>query len=504
MTAYMDVQADTSISTPVFTGQRDPAEPRFGHTSANLFASLRAREYARLDRDGQVYLDYTGGGVYAESQLRRHHALLERGVFGNPHSLNPTSLKSTELVEHARLRILQFFNASPSEYVAIFTHNASTALKLVGESYPFRRGGRVVMTYDNHNSVNGLREYARRAGSRTCYIPVVPPILRVDAERLEDELSRPGRGSNLFAFPAQSNFSGVQHSLSYIERAHALGWDVVLDCASFAPTNRLDLSLHKPDFVPLSFYKMFGYPTGLGCLLARRAAIEKLRRPWFAGGTVWGVSVVKDFHYMLEGPPAFEDGTVDYLGIPAIQYGLDLLSAVGMEHVHDHVMQLTGLLLDRLLELRHRNGAPLIDIYGPRNCDGRGASVALNFLDPQGVPIDERVIECAALRCNISVRVGCFCNPGGFEGAWELTPAKYKAFRPKLGTMLRVMLGREKFCPPTMQDYVDKLKLPNAGAIRVSLGIASNAADVQAFVEFARTFLDTVPDTSNLRPRLGC
>ncbi|MEP7190488.1 MAG: hypothetical protein ABI901_14960 [Roseiflexaceae bacterium] len=51
---------------------------------------LRATEYARLDQQGQVYLDYTGGGLYAESQLRDHIALLNRQVFGNPHSKNLT------------------------------------------------------------------------------------------------------------------------------------------------------------------------------------------------------------------------------------------------------------------------------------------------------------------------------------------------------------------------------------------------------------------------------
>jgi len=40
------------------------------------------------------------------------------------------------------------------------------------------------------------------------------------------------------------------------------------------PTNRLDLSRWHPEFVSLSFYKMFGYSTGVGCLLARRAALE--------------------------------------------------------------------------------------------------------------------------------------------------------------------------------------------------------------------------------------
>ena len=48
------------------------------------------------------------------------------------------------------------------------------------------------------------------------------------------------------------------------------------------PTNRLDLSEVKPDFVTVSFYKMFGYPTGVGCLLIRNTVLGKLQRPWFA------------------------------------------------------------------------------------------------------------------------------------------------------------------------------------------------------------------------------
>ena len=59
----------------------------------------------------------------------------------------------------------------------------------------------------------------------------------------------------------------------------------MLDAAAFVPTNRLDLSRYQPDFVPISFYKMFGYPTGICCLLARNQALTKLSRPWFAGGT---------------------------------------------------------------------------------------------------------------------------------------------------------------------------------------------------------------------------
>jgi selenocysteine lyase/cysteine desulfurase len=67
---------------------------------------LRAQEYSRLDRLGHIYLDYTGGGLYADSQLRQHMDLLSNGVFGNPHSNNPTSLAMTHLVERARAYVL--------------------------------------------------------------------------------------------------------------------------------------------------------------------------------------------------------------------------------------------------------------------------------------------------------------------------------------------------------------------------------------------------------------
>jgi selenocysteine lyase/cysteine desulfurase len=126
------------------------------------------------------------------------------------------------------------------------------------------------------------------------------------------------------------------------------------------PTNRLDLSRWHPDFVPLSFYKMFGYPTGVGCLLARKAALSALHRPWFAGGTVWGISVQGDGYVLLSGGEGFEDGTLNYLSLPAVEIGLKHLQAIGMDTIHERVHCLTGWLLDTLLSLRHSNGMPLV------------------------------------------------------------------------------------------------------------------------------------------------
>ena len=138
-----------------------------------------------------------------------------------------------------------------------------------------------MLTADNHNSVNGIRELARRRGAPIEHLP-----LRDDLRLAHPEarLAQAG-GGGLFAFPAQSNFSGVQHPLSLVRMAQSLGYHVLLDAAAFVPAHSLSLRACPADFVALSFYKIFGYPTGVGALVARREALDALDRPWFSGGT---------------------------------------------------------------------------------------------------------------------------------------------------------------------------------------------------------------------------
>jgi len=436
---------------------------------------LRQTEYARLDRQGMVYLDYTGGGLYAESQIQQHMALLRDNVFGNPHSSNPSSMLATCLAEQAREAVLEYFNASPEEYVVIFTSNASGALKLVGESFPFSNGSRYLLTFDNHNSVNGIREFARARGAQVTYIPVCLPELRVDDGQMDDHLSliQPGN-QNLFAFPAQSNFSGVQHPLDWIERAHARGWYVLLDGAAFVPTNRLDLSQVKPDFMPISFYKMFGYPTGIGCLVARRSALGLLHRPWFAGGTITVASVQGDKYYLAPGEAAFEEGTLNYLGLPAVEIGLRYLQSVGLDIIHTRVHCLTGYLLDSLSNLQDDLGHEGARIYGPLHTDRRGGTITLNFYDGHNHLVDHRKVEQRTNLANISIRTGCFCNPGAGEVALEIS-------QPELMTC---------FSQSTERLTLDDLRIcidgKNTGAVRISVGLASNFADVYKFMGYVR------------------
>ena len=113
---------------------------------------MRRREYGRLDANGEVYLDYTGGGLHAAGQIESHVELLRSSGLGNPHSNNPTSLAATALVEKARSQVRDFFRTPADEYLCVFTANATAALKLVGESYLFEPGGTFALTSDNHNT----------------------------------------------------------------------------------------------------------------------------------------------------------------------------------------------------------------------------------------------------------------------------------------------------------------------------------------------------------------
>jgi selenocysteine lyase/cysteine desulfurase len=440
---------------------------------------LRAREFSRLG-NGDVYLDYTGAALYTESQVRRHADLLQHTVLGNPHSRSPASACATGLLEKTRAHVLAFFNASPDEYQVIFTANATHALKLVGESYPFGPDGAFMLTFDNHNSVNGIREYARAKGARIVYVPVIPPEMRSSEEAIARTLAdRSGNeGGHLFAYPAQSNFSGVQHPLEWIEAAHDRGWDVLLDAAAFAPANVLDLSRWRADFVTLSFYKMFGYPTGVGALIARVEALQKLHLPWFAGGTIAVASVGADQYVPAPGAAAFEEGTVDYASLPAVDIGLDLLEDIGRDAVHEQVRSLTVWLLEQLPALRHTSGQPLLTLYGPTTTRRRGGTITMNFHDRAGQVVDHAVIEERAAAHGISLRTGCFCNPGAGELALGLSSDELK---PCFGRADHHM---------TYEGFRRCLAPKASGAVRISLGLGSNFADAYAFVRFAAEFLE--------------
>jgi len=444
------------------------------------FASLRGEEFARLDEAGLAYLDYTGSALPAARQLRLHNELLSLAVFGNPHAENGPSRRSTAVLDEGRALLLAFLDADPSEYVVCFTANATGAAKLVAESYPFAHNGACVLSADNHNSINGIREYARRAGAFVRYIRLDHELRLAEADSVLAEMATT-RAAKLFAFPAQSNFSGVRHPLELIDVARHLGFDVLLDAAAFLPSAALSLREYRPDFVTLSFYKLFGYPTGLGALVARRDALARLIRPWFAGGTVEYVSVQNDLHSLLPGTGGFEDGTPHFLGVAALPHGFSLLADVGMPRLSAHIARLTNALVGGLREVTHRDGAPAVRLYGPTGSVARGGAVTFNIIGRDRSVVPFWVVDERAREMGVAFRGGCFCNPGAAEAAFGFDPRR-AAWCLREAREAGFTIQRFAECMTREADSA-------VGAVRASLGMANNDADVRKAIEVVGSFV---------------
>lgn len=420
---------------------------------------LRHSEFARLDASGTVYFDYTGAALYPASLIVSQSSRLLNTVCGNPHSDSAPSRQSTNDIQEARAAVLSFFDADPLEYNVIFTANASSAIKILAEAFPFQSGSRLVLTSDNHNAVNGLRLAAERRLASVEYIPLYEELRSHDPLPY---LQCTDGSPSLFAFPAQSNFSGIKHPLSWITDANQAGYFILLDAASYAPTNPLSLRTISPDFVAVSFYKMFGYPTGVGALIVKKHAFKYLSRDYFSGGTVQFVSLHNRLYRAKEGSEGYEDGTPNFLAMPLISDGLAWLNGIGMQEISAHVAKATDHLLTGLQGL-----GPSIRIYGPHNEDQRGGTIAFNIYDGE-MPIPYESVETAARTYGIALRGGCFCNPGAAERAFGMDSGRLTEY---LGGPFALTSLRELVAGPV-------------GALRVSSGIATNMEDIHALLAF--------------------
>lgn len=445
-----------------------------------ILDTLRRTDFTRLETSGETFVDYMGGALYPESLIRVHTDFLHRSVLGNTHSVSNSSKLSLKCADEARAAVLSFFQAPP-EYTVVFTTNATGALKLVGESFPFSGGSTYVLSADSHNSVHGIREFATVRGSRVCYIPS-PPHGGIDPVLAKNTLLRNRPRFKdllpcLFALTGQSNITNSKTSLSLIEYASSLGYNTILDAAALAPTSLVSLKDTPVDAMAISFYKMFGFPTGVGALVVKKSFLAQLKRPWFAGGTVDVVqvpgSIVTRSHSLHE---QFEDGTINYLTLPAITDGLRFLSAC-LPFLPLRLTTLLHYVVSSLTRLRHDTiGTPVVRILS-RTPSKRlrsvgeqadtGSIISLIFLSPSGDMLPNSFIEHAASQHNISLRTGCMCNPGGAAAILEIQDDM-----------------KQLYSGVTLKDF-EHLVGRELGVVRISFGLASNFYDAWEVVRFA-------------------
>lgn len=430
--------------------------------------TFREIEFPQLG--SKVYADWTGAALPPKSLIDQHAEYLTTVLLGNPHSHHQPSAVAMQAIQDTRKAVLDYFNAPEGEYEVIFTSGATAAIRLL-EHYQFD-GGEILLTADNHNSVNGLRETAKRHGAVVRYTPIIDD-LTLDYIALERMLFYPRSGCHkLFCYPAKSNYSGVRHNLDWVGVAQRRGWDVLLDAASYSANRRLDLSVVKPEFVPISFYKIFGYPTGLGCLLVRKSAYPHLHKRWFTGGSILLVSVMKDFFAPESlGYARFEDGSVDFANIPAIVAGLKFAKSISPQNAETLAHQLYYALHEI------RVGDKSLVLHSPLNSD------IVTFSVKKGDKIvDAWIFERAASERGVYVRTGCFCNPGVNEKVFGYSVDAFErlyndSIQPDVITIekLREFTGDKPI-----------------GAIRASFGYANTLDDVARFIEVTKEILTAI------------
>lgn len=466
-------------------------EPKIYHPPEDFRTSLEGdygyggKIYEIRDKDmkhlnGSVYLDYTGSGLYRTSQIENIFQEYKTTLFANPHSLSPASSMTTELVEEARDEILKFLGTKASEYTVIFTASATASLRLLAESFPWTNGSLYMYTRDNHNSVLGIRRWATHFGAK---------FRSIDESDLEGNGQRKRMSSSntnhLFAFPAEENFAGKKLPLDLVRKFKETdfgnkfaegNWYVLIDAAAYLPTNKLDLSKIKADFVVMSFYKIFGFPN-LGALVVKNDLIPNLRKMGFAGGSVVMATCGKDFALLQpRGCSRFEDGTVPFLSIIALKEGFKKLNEIGIENISKHTWCVTRELFVRLSNLRHSNGRLVCKIYGnhfKNDPNKQGGIISLNILDSKGNYVGYNNVMQKAAKENINIRAGCHCNPGACTKINGLTDDQVEEYYK----------GKS-----SCHDSIDVVNGIPLGALRISLGAYSTMEDVEAFTRFVEKY----------------
>jgi selenocysteine lyase/cysteine desulfurase len=120
-------------------------------------------------------------------------------------------------------------------------------------------------------------------------------------------------------------------------------------------------------------------------------------------------------------------------------------------------------------------------VFGPTDGQRRGGTIAFRFEDPDGIPYDYRRIEELAAAANISLRTGCFCNPGAGETAHHVTP-------DEIG---QCFVGAHPWSFEQLYAFLfEGGRGKSLSTVRISVGLATNFADVFRFVQFARGFLN--------------
>ena len=352
------------------------------------------RDFPILKREvapgvGLVYLDNAATSqkpVQVIAELTRfyrdHNANVHRGV----HTL---SVEATELYEGARVKIAAFIGASDAREV-IFTRNTTESINLVAHGWArkfLQAGDEVVVSeIEHHSNIVPWQMLRDERGIVLKYIPMLPDgTLDLQVAR-----SLIGPKTKLLSITAMSNALGTIVPLQeLIPLAKAQGALVLVDGAQSVPHMAVDVQALGIDFLAFSGHKMLG-PTGIGVLWGRMPVLESMD-PFMGGGDMI-LNVTMEQSTWADVPAKFEAGTPNIADAIGLGAAVDYLSALGMDEVRRHEIEITDYALRRLGDV------PGVTIFGPMDAQQRGGVVSFELegvhphdvgqvLDTKGVAI---------------------------------------------------------------------------------------------------------------------
>ncbi len=313
---------------------------------------------------------------------RDHNANVHRGV----HTL---SVEATELYEGARAKIAAFIGAS-DQHEIIFTRGTTESINLVAHGWGrkhLQAGDEVVVSeIEHHSNIVPWQMLRDERGIVLKYIPMLPD------GTLDLEVARSiiGPKTKLLSITAMSNALGTIVPLQeLIPLAKAHGALVLVDGAQSVPHMAVDVQALGIDFLAFSGHKMLG-PTGIGALWGRMPILESMD-PFMGGGDMI-LNVTMEQSTWADVPAKFEAGTPNIADAIGLGAAVDYLSALGMDEVRRHEIEITDYALRRLADV------PGVSIFGPMDAQQRGGVVSFELegvhphdigqvLDTKGVAI---------------------------------------------------------------------------------------------------------------------
>ena len=311
-------------------------------------------------------------------------------------SAHSLARKTGEKFEASRERIAAFVNAKPEELV--FTKNTTEALNLVIRSVNCSSRNKIITTpLEHHSLLLPIMEQQRRGIVTMGMLGV-----KQDGSIDESSFSAIDKSTALVAIHHTTNTTGMRAPLEKIVKAaHDAGALVLIDGAQGVPHARVDFKKLGADFLAFSGHKMCG-PTGIGCLVGKREAFEKLDTFIVGGETVETVSL-KEVKWKAA-PKRFEGGVQNYAGAMGLAAACDYLAKIGMPNIEEHEKKMAKKLIDAI------NATPNATIYGSKTAPRSAlVSFSLNGVKPHQVAL------MADSLSKIALRSGVFCAQPGMD-----------------------------------------------------------------------------------------